>query len=162
MPKACRTGPGCRVHVVFHGCNQQRGKAGDAFVKDRGFADWADANRLIVLFPQVTSQQRTVNPQGCWDWWGYTGRDYLTRKGPQIVGRRRMLDRLASRGRRTEAQPARSCTLARAAPLVAPSATTARVPTGGCPRRSLPASRNQSARKSSSARMRGSTCLALG
>jgi poly(3-hydroxybutyrate) depolymerase len=41
------------VHIVFHGCNQQRAKAGDAFVKDTGFANWADANRLIVLFPQV-------------------------------------------------------------------------------------------------------------
>jgi hypothetical protein len=95
VPKSCRPGPGCRVHIVFHGCNQQRAKAGDAFIKDTGFANWADANRLIVLFPQVTTS--TVNPQACWDWWGYTGREYLTRKGPQVVAVRRMLDRLASR-----------------------------------------------------------------
>jgi hypothetical protein len=95
VPKSCRPGSGCRVHIVFHGCNQQRSKAGDAFIKDTGFANWADANRLIVLFPQVTTS--TLNPQACWDWWGYTGREYLTRKGPQVVAVRRMLDRLAAR-----------------------------------------------------------------
>jgi hypothetical protein len=95
IPRACRAGPGCRVHIVFHGCNQQRGKAGDAFIKDTGYANWADANRLIVLFPQVSAS--TMNPQGCWDWWGYTGREYLTRKGLQITAVRRMLDRLAAR-----------------------------------------------------------------
>ncbi len=26
------------------------------------------------------------NPNGCWDWWGYTNDDYANRKGPQIVG----------------------------------------------------------------------------
>jgi hypothetical protein len=95
VPRSCRPGPGCRVHIVFHGCNQQRSKAGDAFIKDTGFANWADANRLIVLFPQVTTS--TLNPQACWDWWGYTGREYLTRKGPQVVAVRRMLDRLTAR-----------------------------------------------------------------
>jgi hypothetical protein len=93
VPRTCRTSRGCRVHIAFHGCNQQRTKAGDAFVKDTGFANWADANRLIVLFPQVSAG--TLNPQACWDWWGYTGREYLTRKGPQILAVRRMLDRLA-------------------------------------------------------------------
>jgi hypothetical protein len=95
VPRTCRGSAGCRVHIVFHGCAQNRAKIGDAFVKDTGFARWADANRLIVLFPQA--RPSTVNPQACWDWWGYTGRDYLTRKGPQIVAVRRMLDRLASR-----------------------------------------------------------------
>jgi poly(3-hydroxybutyrate) depolymerase len=94
VPRACRPPGGCRVHVVFHGCNQHRAKLGDTFAKDTGFANWAERNRLIVLFPQTDVSP--VNPQACWDWWGYTGRDYLTRKGPQIVAVRRMLDRLAS------------------------------------------------------------------
>ncbi len=25
-----------------------------------------------------------LNPQGCWDWWGYTGSDYATQNGLQI------------------------------------------------------------------------------
>jgi poly(3-hydroxybutyrate) depolymerase len=98
VPRACRSTPGCRVHIVFHGCNQQREKLGDAFARDTGYANWADANQIVLLFPQVSTA--AVNPQGCWDWWGYTGRDYLTRKGPQIAAVRRMLDRLASDRRR--------------------------------------------------------------
>jgi hypothetical protein len=94
IPPECRSAARCRVHVAFHGCNQPRAKAGDAFVRDSGFTAWADGNRLIVLFPQVASS--TLNPNACWDWWGYTGRDYHTRRGPQIVAVRRMLDRLAA------------------------------------------------------------------
>jgi len=94
VPRACRASPGCRIHVVFHGCNQHHGKLGDSFARDSGFANWAERNRLVVLFPQTAPSP--VNPQACWDWWGYTGRDYLTRKGPQIRAVRRMLERLAA------------------------------------------------------------------
>jgi hypothetical protein len=48
-----------------------------------------------VLYPEAAAS--FVNTQGCWDWWGYTGKDFLTRKAPQIVAVRRMLDRLAAR-----------------------------------------------------------------
>ncbi|MGE3064224.1 MAG: PHB depolymerase family esterase [Hyphomicrobiaceae bacterium] len=95
IPPGCRNAPGCRVHVAFHGCAQNRAAVSDAFIRATGFARLADTNRLIVLFPQV--KKSTVNPQACWDWWGYTGRDYLTRNGPQIVAVKRMLDRLAGR-----------------------------------------------------------------
>ena len=76
---------------MFHGCNQ----AGEGLARDSGYAEWADGNRLIVLFPQVKASSDGGNPLGCWDWWGYTGRDYLTQAGPQIAAVRRMLDRLA-------------------------------------------------------------------
>lgn len=95
IPSACRAAPGCRIHVVFHGCGQDRDTVGDTFVRDSGFAPWAQANRLVVLFPQVAKQ--TVNPKACWDWWGYTGLDFLTRDAPQVVAVRRMLERLAER-----------------------------------------------------------------
>lgn len=94
IPAQCRSEPGCRVHIVFHGCGQSRLTIGDTFVRDTGFARWADGNRIIMLFPQI--DPGPVNPQGCWDWWGYTGHDYLTRKGPQIVAVHRMLERLAA------------------------------------------------------------------
>jgi len=55
VPRACRLSPGCRAHIAFHGCNQQREKAGDVFARDTGYANWADANRLIVPFPQVNA-----------------------------------------------------------------------------------------------------------
>lgn len=96
VPNACREKTGCRIHVVFHGCAQQRSAVGEAVVTDSGFVNWADANRLIVLFPQVATQP-VRNPYGCWDWWGYTGRAYLTRNGPQMQAVRRMLERLAER-----------------------------------------------------------------
>jgi hypothetical protein len=102
VPSACRpasgrTKPPCRVHILFHGCNQQRAKIGDVVLKTSGFAPWADTNRIILLLPQVAPS--TLNPQACWDWWGYTGRAYLTREGVQITAVRRMLDRLSSQPR---------------------------------------------------------------
>lgn len=91
---SCRNERGCRVHIAFHGCGQNMSAVGEAFVTDSGFMNWADSNRLIVLFPQVSSTP--ANPQACWDWWGYTGRQFLTRDAPQIVAVRRMLQRLAA------------------------------------------------------------------
>jgi hypothetical protein len=94
IPKACEEQQGCRVHVALHGCEQAREKVGDTFVKDSGFARLADANRLIVLFPQVSAS--STNPQGCWDWWGYTGLDFLGKDAPQIAAIWAMVERLAS------------------------------------------------------------------
>ena len=92
VPKSCQAEAGCRVHIAFHGCAQSRSQVGDAFARDTGFARWADTNRLIVLFPQT--DVGATNPQACWDWWGYTGRNYLTREAPQIVAVYRMLQHL--------------------------------------------------------------------
>ncbi|MEZ5775625.1 MAG: poly(3-hydroxybutyrate) depolymerase [Hyphomicrobiaceae bacterium] len=93
VPDTCAATPGCRIHIVFHGCGQSRERIGDAFVDGAGYQRWADTNRLVVLFPQVSASP--FNPEGCWDWWGYTGRAYLTREGTQIAAVWRMVDRLA-------------------------------------------------------------------
>jgi len=94
VPKTCSAERGCRVHIAFHGCGQNRTFVGELFARDSGFAHWADTNNVVVLFPQTATTP--LNPQGCWDWWGYTGRDYLTRDAPQIVAVQRMLERLAA------------------------------------------------------------------
>ncbi len=94
IPETCRGG-GCRVHVAFHGCSQNRETVGDAFVEQTGFARLADTNRLVVLYPQTVATGS--NPQGCWDWWGYTGGDFLTREAPQIRAVAAMLDRLSQK-----------------------------------------------------------------
>lgn len=94
VPEACEANAGCRVHIAYHGCGQNRTFVGDAFARDSGYARWADANNLIVLFPQTATTP--LNPQGCWDWWGYTGANYLTRDAPQIVAVHRMLERLSA------------------------------------------------------------------
>jgi poly(3-hydroxybutyrate) depolymerase len=93
VPSTCRAEAGCRTHIVFHGCGQSRAQADDAVIRDTGFADWAETNRIIVLFPQAASS--ALNPQACWDWWGYTGLDFLTRDAPQIKAIEAMLKRLA-------------------------------------------------------------------
>jgi len=94
VPPACKTAQGCRVHVALHGCNQSREEVGDAFVKESGFAQVADANRLVVLFPQAKAITG-INPEGCWDWWGYTGLDYLGKDAPQIKAIWAMVEHLA-------------------------------------------------------------------
>jgi hypothetical protein len=52
------------------------------FIKESGFARYADTNRLVILFPQIAAS--VVNPGGCWDWWGYSDIDYLSKDAPQI------------------------------------------------------------------------------
>jgi hypothetical protein len=93
VPDACRTAQ-CRVHIAFHGCAQNETAVGDAFVKRTGFARWADTNRIVVLFPQAKATPS--NPQGCWDWWGFTSPDYLTKGAPQILATYGMLQRLSA------------------------------------------------------------------
>ena len=95
IPSACRSAPGCRVHVALHGCRQSREDVGDTFVEEVGFAAIADTNRLVILFPQATAG--TYNPEGCWDWWGYTGLDYLGKDAAQISGIWAMVEHLAKR-----------------------------------------------------------------
>lgn len=103
LPTACRAG-GCRVHVAFHGCQQGVDALGRRFAEGAGYNSWAEANRLIVLYPQVVARSGwapgsfkwVFNPKGCWDWWGYSSADYATRKGPQVEAVQRMVARLAA------------------------------------------------------------------
>jgi poly(3-hydroxybutyrate) depolymerase len=96
VPQSCADAPGCRVHIALHGCEQSRENeaVADTFIKDSGFAQVADGNRLIVVFPQA--KRSTVNPHGCWDWWGYTGLDYLGKDAPQIKSIWAMVEQLAA------------------------------------------------------------------
>jgi poly(3-hydroxybutyrate) depolymerase len=109
VPRACDT-ERCRVHVAFHGCRQNVAAVGERFVREAGYNRWADANRLIVLYPQTIARHGpgfqglrwsfVFNPRACWDWWGYTDAQYSTRAGRQIRAVRAMVDRLAApRGR---------------------------------------------------------------
>jgi hypothetical protein len=91
----------CRLHVAFHGCEQYVKRIHETFVREAGYNPWADANHLVVLYPQATQWLRladpvgySANPLGCWDWWGYSGRDYLTRDGKQMKAVRAMIARL--------------------------------------------------------------------
>ena len=107
VPADCSNGTRCRVHVAFHGCQQNAERIGDAFYRQAGYNEWADGNRIIVLYPQTVSTHLSpLNPNACWDWWGYTDGDYATRRGQQIKVVRAMLERLVGEGGAIEAAAA--------------------------------------------------------
>lgn len=83
VPPRCAAGEPCGLLVAFHGCEQNADAVGDAFVRDAGFNRWADAFDVVVLYPQTRSSFVPLNPKACWDWWGYSGEHYDTRKGVQ-------------------------------------------------------------------------------
>jgi poly(3-hydroxybutyrate) depolymerase len=86
--------------VAFHGCKQGGDNDppfGNIFARFAGYNEWAKNNRIVVLYPQVVAQNYwPVNPQGCWDWWGflYTGPDYATLSGKQIKAVAQMINTL--------------------------------------------------------------------
>jgi poly(3-hydroxybutyrate) depolymerase len=105
VPSACDA-VACRVHVALHGCRQGVEAIGERFVREAGYDRWADANAIIVLYPQAIARNGpgfaggrpsfVFNPRGCWDWWGYTGPLYHTQSGPQVRAIKAMVDRLTA------------------------------------------------------------------
>jgi poly(3-hydroxybutyrate) depolymerase len=96
LPPGCEADAGaatCRVHVAFHGCEQGRERLDDLFASAAGYLNWADAYRLVVLFPQAAAVP-VSNPKGCWDFFAHDDPDYATREGRQMAAVKRMLDRL--------------------------------------------------------------------
>lgn len=106
VPAACEARAPCRVHVALHGCLQSFGDIGEDFVLHAGYNEWADGNRIIVLYPQIKAVTVTAlgitNPQSCWDWWGYLDANpteqpsYLLKSGKQISAIKAMVDRITS------------------------------------------------------------------
>jgi len=97
VPKDCAAGEPCRAHVAFHGCGQGAGFIGRSFARQAGYNRWADANRIVVLYPQAASSAiAPLNSRGCWDWWGYSGPDYAAKRGAQLAAVRRMIEALSS------------------------------------------------------------------
>ncbi|GAA6185500.1 PHB depolymerase family esterase [Aliiglaciecola sp. NS0011-25] len=96
VPKSCAQGEECQVHVNFHGCNQNAQTIGQDYIKNNGLNRWADNNQLIILYPQTTtSMMLPMNPQGCWDWWGYTDKNYATAQGKQLEAVKNIVKSLA-------------------------------------------------------------------
>ena len=120
VPKACEQGGAqCKLHVVFHGCEQGQSfvtdgkKFGTQFVTGTGYNRWAEGGNIVVLYPQVKSSKQgdlfnpyQFNPQGCWDFWGYTERNaalnstapnFAKQSAPQMKAVKAMIDALLSR-----------------------------------------------------------------
>jgi len=117
VPDAVAKGARARgVHIALHGCKQGYGYInyvmglpdtanqppyGNRYITTTGYNEMADANNLIVLYPQALGDDdnQAQNPDGCWDWWGYTAKDpkdpdYYSRDALQIHAIHAMLERL--------------------------------------------------------------------
>ena len=98
IPNNCRTDQ-CKIHVAVHGCKQGISQLKTGYVEGTGYLEVADTNNIIVLFPQVKKSITPLNPNGCWDFWGYssqkiTGYEYYSKEAPQMVAIKKMIDRL--------------------------------------------------------------------
>lgn len=101
IPKTCEK-ENCRLMLALHGCKQNAELVGDAFIRQSGFLQWAANNRTIVLFPQTTERlgylpltnNTILNPYACWDWWGYTTKDFVAKNAPQLKSLHKMVHRL--------------------------------------------------------------------
>ena len=91
VPEACRGSAGeCGLHIAFHGCVQGAEFIENRFAMNSGFNEWAESNKLIIVYPQI--EKSLFNPKGCWDWWGYTDDDYDVRAGKQVAGVAALID----------------------------------------------------------------------
>lgn len=93
VPEECADGKPCSLHISLHGCNQHSAAIEDRFAAHNGLNRWAEANRIVVLYPQVEPSQ--MNPQGCWDWWGYTDSNYASVDGAQVEALVAMINHIA-------------------------------------------------------------------
>lgn len=87
VPSVCSDGSeACALHLVLHGCGQSAETVGTGFIEQSGYLSWAEANGIVLAFPQVEkSMFAPLNPHACWDWWGYTDEEYRYRDGAQMV-----------------------------------------------------------------------------
>ena len=91
LPRGCSAGAACRLHVVFHGCKQGTSEIGREFIESAGYLEVAEANDIVLLFPQVAPSYQPLNAMGCWDYWGYEGETYAVRRGVQLAAVRAMV-----------------------------------------------------------------------
>jgi poly(3-hydroxybutyrate) depolymerase len=95
VPASCAAKETCKIHVSFHGCLQSESQVGDAFYAHANLNEWADTNHIIVLYPQTIKAYSPINPEGCWDFWGYDGPDFAKKTGAQMAMVRAMMAWLA-------------------------------------------------------------------
>ena len=96
LPASCAQGEACKVHVAFHGCEQDAATVGSDFYEHAGYNPWADTNHIIVLYPQTVAGGS--NYEACWDWYGYDSSSYATQTGPQMAMVRAMIDFMVKGG----------------------------------------------------------------
>jgi len=99
VPSGCKDNSTvCDIHVAFHGCLQFFDNAKGAYTIHGGFNGYAEANNIIMLYPQ-SEKEMLKNPNGCFDWFAYSGPDYAFKTGAQMSTVMNMVEYLASGGR---------------------------------------------------------------
>lgn len=77
-----------RVGISYQPKDQERELSYNlkSFVELSGFAEAIANKPIIVVFPQtqITQSNYPLNPAGCWDWYGWTGRDYAFKSGSEM------------------------------------------------------------------------------
>ena len=97
VPDACAKGDTCKLHVALHGCQMNPDYIDSKFATLTGYNEWAETNKIIVLYPQsakIGTVDGDPNPYACWDWYGFTGANYVTQSGVQMAALKKMVDRL--------------------------------------------------------------------
>ena len=93
IPSACQSGETqCDLHIALHGCEQSYSFVGLDYVEHGGYNSWAEANNIVILYPQTVASTILGNPNGCYDWWGFTGSDYGQKSGVQMKAIKNMVD----------------------------------------------------------------------
>jgi poly(3-hydroxybutyrate) depolymerase len=85
VPPSCAAGQPCKLVVALHGCLSGQYLLGDEFAEWGNVDTYADTNNLVVLYPEAIATTLPVNPQGCWDWFGYNGPDFAVKSAPQMT-----------------------------------------------------------------------------
>jgi poly(3-hydroxybutyrate) depolymerase len=102
VPKACSEGKTCGFVLALHGCLQEASLIGNRWVAEAGINEWADTNRLVVVYPDTiaSSAPGPTNPNACFDWWGYANQldpNYALKSGAQMSVLYAMVQRVTGR-----------------------------------------------------------------
>jgi len=98
VPTSCQKGRKCKLHVALHGCQQTPDYVQDQFARHAGYNEWAESNDIVVLYPQSAKMQPD-NPYACWDWYGFTDKQYMTKSGVQMKAVKAMVDRIMKKSK---------------------------------------------------------------
>ncbi|WP_250454305.1 prolyl oligopeptidase family serine peptidase [Caballeronia sp. ATUFL_M2_KS44] len=102
VPKSCAQGDKCGLVLALHGCLQEASLIGNRWVTEAGINEWADTNKLVVVYPDTTASSAPgpTNPNACFDWWGYSNQydpNYAIKSGSQMSVLYAMVQRVTGR-----------------------------------------------------------------
>lgn len=81
VPQRCETQQ-CSAHLALHGCLQSPEFVKNDFYTQSGYIEASKVHNVIMIFPDIKKSKE--NPNGCWDWYGYTDKFFATNKAQQI------------------------------------------------------------------------------